>query len=47
MSAQYTMSNPKPDRLLIGQWDYSKEDAARWTYVIHPVDITDTVAAMY
>jgi uncharacterized repeat protein (TIGR01451 family) len=48
--AQATLNGPgavKPDRLIIGQWDYSSETAALWTYAVTPVDITDTVAAIF
>ena len=47
LRAQGTFITPKPDRLLIGQWDYMKEDAQRWTYTPHASDITDTAVAVF
>ncbi len=37
----------KPDQLLIGQWDYMKEDANLWDYAVHTHDITDTAVAIF
>lgn len=37
----------KPDQLIIGQWDYMKEDANLWDYTVHPHDITDTAVAIF
>ncbi|MCX8092713.1 MAG: T9SS type A sorting domain-containing protein [Candidatus Goldbacteria bacterium] len=37
----------RPDQLIIGQWDYMKEDANLWDYAIHPQDITDTAVAIF
>ncbi len=37
----------KPDQLIIGQWDYMKEDANLWDYAVHPQDITDTAVAIF
>jgi len=37
----------KPDRLIIGQWDYMKEDASLWDYAVHPQDIPDTAVAIF
>lgn len=37
----------KPDQLIIGQWDYMKEDANIWDYTVHPQDTTDTAIAIF
>lgn len=37
----------KPDQLIIGQWDYMKEDASLWDYEVHAIDITDTAVAIF
>ena len=46
LKAQGTFVSPKPDVLIVGQYDYMAEDAARWTYPVVPTLITDTAVAM-
>jgi uncharacterized repeat protein (TIGR01451 family) len=47
LRGQGTFVAPKPDHLLIGQWDYMGETASRWMYTLHPAPITDTAVAIF